>query len=66
VSRRYAEYIRRKHAKPSETPHKKQIQRSEELALIDQVGNNTLVIVAVVVVVVVVPTAVVVVVVVVV
>jgi hypothetical protein len=49
VSCRYAEYIRRKDAKPPETQHKKQIRRGVELALIDQVGNSTLVVVAVVV-----------------
>jgi hypothetical protein len=60
VSCRYAEYIRRKDAKPSETPHKKQIRRSVELVLIDQVGNNTLGVTTVVVVLIVVVVAVVV------
>jgi len=50
VSSRYAEYIPSKHAKPFETPHKKQIRRSRELVLIDQVGNNTLEVTTVVVV----------------
>jgi len=54
VSSRYAEYIRSKHAKPSEMPHKKKSRRGVELVLIDQAGNNTLEVTIVVVVVVVV------------